>query len=84
MDASQVDVKGDIRFGRTTEPIEFWQMHARPFGTADASVAMYRGERGIEDPSSTAECREDFMIVPPSQALCESRRMEKRPCLPRR
>jgi AraC family transcriptional regulator len=61
--SSQRVVKGDIHFGQSDGPEEFWQMRAKPFGTADASVALYRGERGVEDRAGIAECREDYMIV---------------------
>ena len=63
MQASKLNVKGKLHFGQSTGPTEFWQMHASPFGTNDASVAMYRGDRGIDDRAGFAEYREDYMIT---------------------
>ena len=63
MQEGPLNIKGELHFGKTSDPIEFWQTQARPFGTEHSSVATYRGAKSIGERSGTVECREDFMLV---------------------
>ena len=63
MQTRQMNIKGEVHFGQSTLPIEFSQIHARPFGMEDASVALYRGEKAVGDRSGIVECREAYMFA---------------------